>query len=405
MQTASNGGTGWVIRVGAVVLETCENYDPERVRECVTRVFAHLGGVDRYVKPGMRVVLKPNLLNAKKPADAATTHPAIVEAVARIVMGAGGIVTIVDSPGGPYNSVWLKRVYAQTGMEEVANATGAILNADLRVETVLVQDGALLKSVQLLKPLVDADVIINLAKLKSHMMMVFTGAVKNMFGAIAGTEKADYHARMNDYDRFANALADICHASAPTLNIIDGITAMEGEGPGSGNPRHLGVVIAADNAFDADAVALDLIGVPYGSVPVMRVGMAKGWFDPATLSVIGVPVARMQCKDFDVPSLHLRENGAKPEKTLFSAFSGIVRPTLAIRTKDCIRCRRCLESCPAKVIHQRPDKTLVIDTFGCIRCFCCHELCPVKAIDIRRSWVSRLLVGNGWAGKTRKTRK
>ena len=388
--------------MGAVVLECCENYDQENVRSCVARVFAQLGGMDRYVKPGMRVVLKPNLLNAKKPEDAATTHPAFVEAAARAVMEAGGIVTIVDSPGGPYSTFWLKRVYAQTGMEAVADATGAILNADLRVETVLLEDGALLKSVQILKPLVDADVIINLAKLKSHMMMVYTGAVKNMFGAVAGTEKADYHARMNDYDRFANALIDICRAAAPTLSLIDGITAMEGEGPGSGVPRHLGVVIAAENAFDADAVALDIIGVPYGHVPVMRAGIAKGWFSPSSVQVVGVPVASIRCGNFDVPTLLLRENGAKPGKTLFSRFGGLLRPRLVIRTQDCIRCRKCLESCPAKVIRVKPDKTLVIDSTGCIRCFCCHELCPEKAIDIRRGWISRMLVADGLAGKMRK---
>jgi uncharacterized protein (DUF362 family)/Pyruvate/2-oxoacid:ferredoxin oxidoreductase delta subunit len=349
----------------------------------------------------MRVVLKPNLLNAKKPADAATTHPAFVEAVAAAVMDAGGIVTIIDSPGGPYTAIWLKRVYAVTGMEAVADATGAVLNADLRVETVALEDGALLKSVQILKPLIDADVVINLAKLKSHMMMVYSGAVKNMFGAVAGTEKADYHARMNDYDRFAHALVDICRAAAPTLSLIDGITAMEGEGPGSGTPRHLGVIIAAENPFDADAVALDIIGVPFARVPVMRAGIAQGRFDPETLRVVGIPAASVRCVDFDVPTLLLRENGARPEKTLFHQFGSLVRPRLSIRTKDCIRCRKCLESCPVKVIRAMPDKTLVIDSSGCIRCFCCHELCPEKAIDIRRGWVSRLLVGNRLAGRKR----
>ncbi len=387
--------------MGKVVLDPCENYEPERVRACIHRVLEPLGGIGHYVKPGMKVVLKPNLLSAKKPADAATTHPAFVEAVALVVMEAGGIVTIADSPGGPYNAMWLKRVYAATGMESVADSTGAKLNGDLRVVTIPMEDGGLLKSVNILKPLADADCIINLAKLKTHMMMVYTGAVKNMFGAIAGTEKTDFHARMNDYDRFAMAICDIHRAVRPTLNLIDGITAMEGEGPGSGVPRHLGVVIAAENAFEADAVALDVLCVPVGKVPVMRAGMAGGWFVPEAVEVLGPPMETVRCRDFDIPSLNLRENGAKPENTLYSRFGALMRPRPLIVQKKCIRCRRCLEACPVKTILAQPDGRLEVDSSGCIRCFCCHELCPEKAIDIKRSWLSRLLVDSHLAGRNR----
>jgi len=385
--------------MGKVVLGQCENYDPERVRACIRKILEPLGGIGSYVKPGMTVVLKPNLLSARKPSDAATTHPVFVEEVTRIVLEAGGVVTIADSPGGPYNAIWLKRVYAATGMEAVADATGAKLNGDLRVETVPLPDGALLKSVRVLKPLVDADCIINLAKLKTHMMMVYTGAVKNMFGAVAGTEKADYHARMNDYDRFAAAICDIHRAVRPTLNLIDGITAMEGEGPGSGVPRHLGVVVAAENAFDADAAALDLIGVPVKKVPVMRAGLAGGWFVPDDIEWLGVEPDSLRCNDFDVPSLNLRENGAKPKKNIYSRFSGLLRPRPFILKEKCIRCRRCVEACPVQVIRTQPDGTLVVDPSGCIRCFCCHELCPEKAIEIKRSWISRILVGASLAGR------
>jgi uncharacterized protein (DUF362 family)/Pyruvate/2-oxoacid:ferredoxin oxidoreductase delta subunit len=385
--------------MGLVVLDTCEAYEKERLDACLDRVLTHFGGMEAFVRPGMRVLLKPNLLNAKKPADAATTHPAFVEAVARAVMKAGGVVTIADSPGGPYAIPWLKRVYASTGMEDLANRTGAKLNFDLRVEEVDLPRGILLKKIRLLKPIVDADVVINLAKLKTHLMMVYTGAVKNMFGAIAGTEKADYHARMHDYDRFATALVDIHLATRPTLNLIDGITAMEGAGPGSGTPRHLGVVIASLNAFDADAVAQQLVGIPWEKVPVMRAGHAAGRFMPEELQVLGKSVSSLSCQDFDVPSLHMREKGAVPKKTLLSMLAAVTRPRPVIDQRRCIRCKRCQAACPVKTIHTKPDGALKVDSASCIRCFCCHELCPEDAIDIRRGLLSRILVGPGLAGR------
>lgn len=385
--------------MGLVVLETCEAYEQARLDACLSRVFEQLGGLAQFVRPGMRVLLKPNLLSAKKPEDAATTHPAFVEAVARAVMKAGGVVTIADSPGGPYAIPWLKHVYASTGMEAVADKTGAKLNFDLRVEAVDLPQGTLLKRVKILKPIVDADAVINLAKLKTHLMMVYTGAVKNMFGAVAGTEKADYHARMHDYDQFATALADIHMAAKPTLNLIDGITAMEGAGPGSGTPRHLGVVLAASNAFDADAVAQRIIGVPWEKVPVMRAGHAAGWFVPGDVQLKGRSVEELACSDFSVPTLNLREKGAAPQKTLLSRLGAITRPRPEIVQSGCIRCGRCMAACPVKTIHKQADGAIVIDPSKCVRCFCCHELCPEDAIVIRRGLLSRVLVGPKLAGR------
>ena len=385
--------------MGNAILETCENYDPERLAVCMERIFAAMGGLERFVRPGMQVVLKPNLLSAHKPADAATTHPAFVEAVARAVMKAGGNVTILDSPGGPYSAAWLKRVYAATGMEAVANATGALLNYDLRVEPVLLPDGMLLKRINLLKPIVDADLVINLAKLKTHMMMVYTGAVKNLFGAVAGTEKADYHARMNDYDRFAEAICDIYCAVGPAISLIDGITAMEGEGPGSGVPRHLGVVIAAENAFDADALALGLINVPWQKVPIMRAGERSGAFQPESLETSGVEMAACTCREFDVPALALRETGARPGRSLLSRITAVARPQPVINAALCIRCGRCAQACPVKTIVREADGAYKVLPANCIRCFCCHELCPEKAIVIRRGVVSKLLLAPGLSGR------
>jgi uncharacterized protein (DUF362 family) len=158
-----------------VFINTAENYRSDRIIACIEKIFDDMGGLSNIIRPGMRVAIKPNLLMAKKPNDAATTHPSVVQAIIKLVQKAGGIATIVESPGGPYNIPLLKMVYSKTGIEEVADETGAELNFDLRVEKIENPDAAYLKTLKILKPLHDADLIINLAKLKTHGFMVYTG--------------------------------------------------------------------------------------------------------------------------------------------------------------------------------------------------------------------------------------
>ena len=130
------------------------------------------------------------------------------------------------------------------------------MNYDLRVSKINREQSKYIKQLEVLKPLIDADIVINLPKLKTHTMMTFTGAVKNMFGAIAGTAKADMHLRMADYIKFADCLIDIFLSVKPTLNIMDAIDGMEGYGPNNGNPRHIGVLMASTDGFSLDAAAL-----------------------------------------------------------------------------------------------------------------------------------------------------
>lgn len=203
--------------MGTVAIARCDGYRDDLVEAAMTECLNAIGGLSGFIRPGMQVAIKPNLLMAKKPELAATTHPAVVKAIVRAVQAVGGIANIVESPGGMYSVALLRHVYAATGMTRMADETGAKLNLDLRVEKLECPQATLVKSLHVLKPLADADVIIDVAKLKTHMMMVYTGAVKNMFGAVAGTEKADYHARMSDYDRFSEAITDIYLAVKPTL--------------------------------------------------------------------------------------------------------------------------------------------------------------------------------------------
>lgn len=373
-----------------VFIELCENYRIDRVTSALEKIFEGMGGIGSIVKPGMRVAIKPNLLMPKKPDDAATTHPAVVQAIAGLVQKAGGLVSIVESPGGPYNVSSLKRIYTATGMEEAADETGAQLNFDLRVERIDNPDALIIKSLKILKPLRDADLIINVAKLKTHRLMVYTGAVKNMFGAIPGLEKADYHLRLDQYDKFADCLIDIYLATRPQINIIDSIIGMEGEGPGSGVPKYLGVLIGSKNGFAADLAALSLINVDYRQVPVLKRAEERKLIQPEQVIFEGVDIATVRCEDFDVPAL-VSPSGMRLSGRLLSAVEKIFRPKPEIRHEKCISCGKCAEVCPPKTIRKGDDKKMIIDYSKCISCFCCHEFCPEKAVRIRKNIARRIL--------------
>lgn len=372
-----------------VIINTSENYRLDRVEACLEKIFDEMGGIDKLIKPGMKVAIKPNLLMAKRPEDAATTNPAVVHAIINLVQRAGGIVNIVESPGGPYNIPLLKMVYSKTGMEEVANLTGAELNFDLRVQKIDNPEGVYLKKIKILKPLYDADLIINVAKLKTHRLMLYTGAIKNMFGSIAGLEKSDYHLRMTDNNRFANCLVDIYLATKPEINIIDAIIAMEGEGPSAGVPKYIGGILASVDGFACDYAALKIIGVDYKKNLVLKIAEERGLFDKTQINFCGVDIELIKPDTFDVPALtHTKTS------SLFGIgkfFKDRVTPIPVVMEDSCVGCGKCIQVCPPKAAFLNEDKIVEIDYKKCISCFCCHEFCPEKAIKIKRNSLRRFL--------------
>ena len=382
----------------------CPDYGAENLDRALRMSFENLGGIDKYIKPGMKVVLKPNLVMKKHPDSAATTHPALVSSVAKMAREIaeskeGGKVIIADSPGGPYSERALREVYSACGMDEAAEESGAELNFDTSEVEAENPAGKYLKKVAVIKPLADADIIINLPKLKTHGMMVYTGAVKNMFGAVPGVLKAECHFRLKTHGIFANALIDIYLSVKPSLNIMDAVVGMDGNGPTAGNPKKIGLILAGEDGFELDCAAARIIKAPPLEIPVIKEAAGRGLCpaNPELIELSGENIADVAVEGFQVPQINDVKTVQffkfldKLDEKAFGFVLDAIRPKPAINAKACAGCAECAGNCPAgaiKMINGKPE----IYMPSCIRCFCCQELCPAKAVEIKRSAIAEFLI-------------
>lgn len=366
-----------------VFTAACGDYSPDAVRRTAGRMLAAFGGPEAFLKNGRRVVIKPNLLMAREPEGATTTHPEVVEAVAALFVEAGATVIIADSPGGPYNSLALQRVYRACGMEGAARRSGARLNKDFSSQKVSF-DGYKRREFEILTPVMQADVLISIGKMKTHMLTYFTGAVKNLYGTVPGLTKAAYHSRLPGQQEFCRMLVDLCRCVAPDLSIIDGVEGMDGRGPSGGRVRHAGVLIASRSPFAADLAAMHICGLEPERSPVHTFAAAQGL---VPVQYDGLEVTGDRVPPLSEPFLPPAGKGAARESAinrLPAKWRQPLRRALVAAprvTERCIGCGSCARSCPQKAIVIRQGRAIV-DKRGCIRCYCCHELCPVRAIQI-----------------------
>ncbi|HUX46513.1 MAG TPA: DUF362 domain-containing protein, partial [Desulfosporosinus sp.] len=363
----------------------------QRLREGL----AEWGGMSAFVKPGQKVLLKVNLLMKKRPEEAVTTHPSVVEAVVHLVQEVGGIPIIGDSPGGPYTVSALQAMYTRSGLREVAERTGAILNEDVGQTTIQNPEGKLAKSLTVTNCVLDADVVIPLSKLKTHGMMTFTGAVKVLFGVIPGLLKAEYHLKMFKVHDFADLLVDIATWVRPTLSIMDGVVGMEGDGPSAGIPRNIGALILSTDPFALDVVAADLIGLKPEKVPTIMAARARDLTSRLDeLQLKGDSRSLWRIQGFAIPkavSTNFLDMVPLPSNVKTFMLNR-VRPRPIFEHATCVGCSDCVNNCPSKAITMNENQRPIVDLEGCIRCFCCQELCPQQAVKLFKPWIGRKLL-------------
>ncbi len=364
------------------------------VRGAVEKAVDLIGGIEKFVKKGDKVVIKPNFVSKKKPEEAVTTNPALLRAVIELSEKAGGIVTVAESPGGPYNAAALKSVYTVCGAYEAVKSTNAKLNFDTGFTEVSYPEGRTVKSIPIINPILDADVIISLPKLKTHAMTSYTGAVKNLFGVIPGTHKAELHFRLDERKAFCSMLVDLHECVKPTLSIMDAVWGMEGNGPTAGVNRHIGLVMASENAHALDLASCYLIDYRPEEVDTVREAIERGLVADSAekLEIEGEDLKPLVIRDFLKPESHFN---LLKLISLPASLNAWVVNALASKPKMnydiCVGCGECARCCPPKAIDMSSGKP-VINEKTCIRCFCCQELCPKKAVGIKRPPLNRFMI-------------
>ena len=376
-----------------VYFAAAANYDQQTVDAAVERLFCQLPAAQALA--GKRVLLKPNLLAKHTPERAVTTHPALVRAVIRAVRRRGAAaITVADSPGGVYNPGILRSIYKVSGLTDVCREEGVALYTDCKSREVPAK-GQVVKQFTLLEPVLDCDVIINLPKLKTHMMTGLSAATKNLFGCIPGLQKAEWHMRFPDKERFGGMLVDLLCTVKPGFAILDGILAQEGDGPAGGTPRMVGIVAAAEDHLQMDLALCRMLGIRPKDVPYLNAAISRGLcpeqFDPACAKGEGelcrpIPGYRLPSS---WGSVDFADKAPRAVRWAVPAVERLLAPRPVINKSQCIGCGKCAEICPQHTITVQG--TAHIHAARCIRCFCCHEMCPVKAIDTRRSFLLKKL--------------
>lgn len=336
----------------------------------IETLLAPLGGIEAFVRKNESVLIKVNLLSAKKPDKAVTTHPEFVRAVAGAVRKAGGQPYIGDSPAGSFSRRVLKKAYRRSGLEDLAEAEAIPLNFDTGVRKLAIPDGKRLQRSPICEYLLNADKVIALPKLKTHSFQYMTLACKIMYGVVPGLTKAKYHAQFPRRVSFADMMLDILTIAKPHLYIMDGVVGMQGQGPGSGEPVQMDLVLASTDCVAMDISVCRILGLEPVGIPVLKRAKVRGLWPGR----IDYPIHRPEdvaFNGFRLPNTadHLLTGKKPPRK----------RPVI---TDRCTACGDCESICPKGAVRVN-EKQAAVNYAKCIRCFCCHEVCPEDAILLR----------------------
>ena len=375
-----------------VSLQQCDQYQYEIVKKALKQNLDDLGGLSKYIRPNDKVLLKLNLLMKKNPEEGVTTHPIFVQALGDILKKHGCTVIIADSPGGPFNKALLSGIYKTCGIEKIAKESSFELNYNTKEIVRTYPDGEILTSITAIEVLEQVDKVISVSKLKTHGMMKFTGAVKNMFGIIPGLIKAEYHFQYPELKNFSNMLVDVCSYKVPVLSFMDGIVGMEGEGPSSGDLRKVGAVIASSSPYSLDVIACQLVNIDPLEVPTIQRSIERKLVpeDFSEIILRGKSLDDFYIEPFITPKItDLNFVKGRVPKFLEGPLNSLLLPKPTFDHQQCISCGDCKKVCPAHVIRFENKKPYA-DLKNCIRCFCCQELCPVKAVHVKHSLMRRL---------------
>lgn len=369
----------------SVHVAKCTSYDrlpvTAAVRECLA-VAAPAG----LIQPGTRVLLKPNVINDQPPERAVCTHPEVVRAVAEWALEQGGAVTIGDQPGYALTEE-ANGAFSHTGMIEACVGLDVTFRLLSRggYEAVEPPQTFRLHPIQFARDVLAAEVVINLPKGKTHGQTVYTGAIKNMFGAVSPRQRLDVHL-VGKFWALSEAIVDCYAARPPHLHLMDAVEVMEGMGPTQGTPRSLGALVASTDGVALDRVAQELMGFDPAEIAttIAAHNLGLGENDLAQIALSGTPLAELAIKVEQSPVMRAEHLGP-----LLPLLRYVVSARPRVERKACRACGACQGICPAGAVTI--EDYALIDREKCVECFCCQEACPYDAIQVRRPLVYRLV--------------
>ena len=370
--------------MSTVVINDCPDYALTKVIDKLEKGIDLLGGWRQFIAPGMKVLLKVNLIGPKPPDSAAITHAEFVRALTRILKDHHCDVWIGDSSGGAIAGIApTARSLVTSGLQEVAESEGAVIMNFDKEGVVQVKSSIDTKPMYLARPLFEADLVINLPKLKTHSASIFTGAVKNLYGCIPGLRKAKYHRLAPNQFALGQVIADIHAAVNVGLHVMDGITAMQGDGPTAGKVYPAEKILLSTDPLALDTATASMVGLSIDDIPILVSARQRG-LGEASLSkikILGDYTAPPRLAGFRLPKRYRKLRTGQRNHRLIVRVIDLLKARPRISTKLCRGCNMCVESCPVQAIH---PETKAINYTTCIECMCCHEVCMYQAVKLKR---------------------
>ncbi len=366
-----------------VSIVRCPDYSD--TKRAIAEALELLGGLGNIIHPGDRVLLKPNILAASLPESAVTTHPSVVASMCEFVLQAGGKPVVGDGAGISRPGATAKALKA-SGIEEAAQKAGAkVVNFETAGFTLVdVPDPLQFRKLYIANPVLEADVVISLPKLKTHELTYYTGAVKNFFGTLPLKCRKEAHL-LGKRDLFGEAVADVYSVVRPGFAVMDGIIGMEGNGPSHGKPVNSGVILASQDCVSLDIVAAEMIGFEPLKIPTTAGAIKKGFGNQCPV-VVGTPLKEVKMK-FKPSSGGVSTAPSFLTRNLGKYYKIYPR----INRRKCTHCGACYLNCSPHAIERLEDGSFRINQEKCILCYCCRELCPSNAVEIKKSLLARLL--------------
>ncbi len=360
-----------------VSIVKCKTYNRKELEQSIRRAFDLLGGLSSFVKNKEKVLIKPNMLSRSLPERGVNTHIEVIRTVVRLVKECGAYPAIGDNPGG---SISPKEAYESSGIASLAKEEG--------IDLLEVKNVKMVKSLPIASYFFEYDKVISLPKMKTHLLTTITGAIKNMYGIVAGLSKSQQHKNFPRPQEFVNVLLDAFEIVKSDLILMDGVIAMEGDGPAAGTLRDVGLLIAGVDGVAIDSVFSHLIGINPFELPTTQKAHKRGLgeIDLNNIEVLGEKLKDSFIKEFKLPRSSVFVN---LPKGVFEILTNFIKFLPCINIKVCKKCMICQETCPVSAIMISKTYSS-IDYKKCIKCMCCHEVCPHRAIQLKRSILAKL---------------